>query len=402
MAQFDPNLEQIQQCLAEVTAAVDQYRSQATTPNSQDARYQLMARATRLVNAVRGPADLVFANFEHMVRIGAIRTLLEAGVLDAIPTGGQSISASEIAATTGVDKELIVRHMRALTPLGPFRETGEELYAHTAESEILLAPQMRAVFSLMVDEYSPAMLRGHEYFVQQGWQHRIELRRNPFTFVHGCDGQTMFEYISQSPARATRLNDAMVAEDSLLAEIGLYPFKSTLGPLAQPDTATIVDVGGGRGHILRQLKESLAGVPGRYILQDRESVITDNGPEMEAHGIEPMAHDFFNPQPVQGALVYFVRRVLHDWPDEEVRQVLAQLAVAMDRERSRILITETIIPEVGATATNAYMDLTMMTFGGRERTVKDFAHLFDLAGLQLANVYKAPGVPMVVLEARLK
>lgn len=44
-----------------------------------------------------------------MVRIGAIRTLLEAGVLDAIPTGGQSISASEIAATTGVDKELIGR-----------------------------------------------------------------------------------------------------------------------------------------------------------------------------------------------------------------------------------------------------------------------------------------------------
>ncbi|KAI2938937.1 hypothetical protein CBS147343_7506 [Aspergillus niger] len=402
MAQFDPNLEQIQQCLAEVTAAVDQYRNQATTQNSQDARYQLMTQATRLVRAIRGPADLVFANFEDMVRIGAIRTLLEAGVLDAIPTGGQSISASEIAAKTGVDKELIVRHMRALTPTGPFRETGEELYAHTAESEILLAPQMRAVFSLMVDEYSPAMLRAHEYFSQQGWQHRIELRRNPFTFVHGCDGQTMFEHISQSPARATRLNDAMVAEDSLLAEIGLYPFGSTLSPLAQPDIATIVDVGGGRGHILRQLKESLAGIPGRYILQDRESVIADNGPEMESHGIEPMAHDFFNPQPVSGALVYFIRRVLHDWPDEEVRQILAHQADAMDRERSRILITETIIPDIGATATNAYMDLTMMTFGGRERTVKDFAHLFELAGLRLANVYKAPGVPMVVLEARLK
>lgn len=277
-----------------------------------------------------------------------------------------------------------------------------------------------------VDEYSPAMLRAHEYFSQQGWQHRIELRRNPFTFVHGCDGQTMFEHISQSPARATRLNDAMVAEDSLLAEIGLYPFGSTLSPLAQPDIATIVDVGGGRGHILRQLKESLAGIPGRYILQDRESVIADNGPEMESHGIEPMAHDFFNPQPVSGkqpptiptapsigrtntligyitgALVYFIRRVLHDWPDEEVRQILAHQADAMDRERSRILITETIIPEIGATATNAYMDLTMMTFGGRERTVKDFAHLFELAGLRLANVYKAPGVPMVVLEARLK
>lgn len=100
--------------------------------------------------------------------------------------------------------------------------------------------------------------------------------------------------------------------------------------------------------------------------------------------------------------MYFIRRVLHDWPDDEVRQILAHLAAAMDRDTSRILITETIIPAVGATTTNAYMDLTMMTFGGRERTVKDFAHLFDLAGLTLANVYQAPGVPMVVVEARLK
>lgn len=151
-----------------------------------------------------------------------------------------------------------------------------------------------------IDEYSPAMLRAHEFLQQQGWQHRIGLRSNPYTLVHGCDGQTMFEHISQSPARATRLNDAMMAEDSLLAEIGLYPFVATLGPLAQPDGVTVVDVGGGRGHILRQLKENMPELPGRYILQDRASVIADNGPEMQAHGIEPMAHDFFQPQPVQG------------------------------------------------------------------------------------------------------
>ncbi|CAK48240.1 uncharacterized protein An11g00070 [Aspergillus niger] len=400
MAQFDPNLEQIQQCLAEVTAAVDQYRNQATTQNSQDARYQLMTQATRLVRAIRGPADLVFANFEDAIpaSMGAPVCATRGSpcpCLTELTRSSAPYARPDAHGTLSRDRRGIVcAHRRVGNPAGPPDAGGVQSNAcPMANQSHLLA---------RVDEYSPAMLRAHEYFSQQGWQHRIELRRNPFTFVHGCDGQTMFEHISQSPARATRLNDAMVAEDSLLAEIGLYPFGSTLSPLAQPDIATIVDVGGGRGHILRQLKESLAGIPGRYILQDRESVIADNGPEMESHGIEPMAHDFFNPQPVSGALVYFIRRVLHDWPDEEVRQILAHQADAMDRERSRILITETIIPEIGATATNAYMDLTMMTFGGRERTVKDFAHLFELAGLRLANVYKAPGVPMVVLEARLK
>lgn len=42
-----------------------------------------------------------------MTNMGAIRTLLEAGIFHAIPTGGKSASAAEIAAKTGVDKNII-------------------------------------------------------------------------------------------------------------------------------------------------------------------------------------------------------------------------------------------------------------------------------------------------------
>ncbi|PYI25505.1 O-methyltransferase [Aspergillus indologenus CBS 114.80] len=402
MAPLDPSMHRIQQCLDEVVQSVGQFRNPSISLSNQDARYELLVKAMRLVQTIRGPADLVFANFENMTNLGAIRTLLAAGVFDAIPLGGQSMSATNIAARTGVSKEVIVRMMRAVTPFGPFRESGEEEYAHTPNSEIYLAPQMRAVLSFMVDEYCPAMLRTHEFLRQHQWQDRISLRSNPYTLVHRCEGQTMFEHISQSPERLTRLNNAMVAEDSLLAEIGLYPFAERLSPLAQADQPTIVDVGGGRGHILRQIKENTPSLAGRFILQDRASVITDNGPALTRHGIEPMAHDFFTPQPVKGALVYYIRRVLHDWPDAEVREILTHLAAAMDREKSRILITETILPEVGATMAHAYMDHTMMTFGGTERTVKDFARLFEAAGLRLAQVWQSPGVPMVVVEARLQ
>lgn len=153
---------------------------------------------------------------------------------------------------------------------------------------------------ITVDEYCPAMLRTHEFLRQHQWQDRMGLRSNPYTLVHHCEGQTMFEHISQSPERLTRLNNAMVAEDSLLAEIGLYPFVERLSPLAQADQPTIVDVGGGRRHIVRQIKQNTPSLAGRFILQDRASVISDNGPEMTRHGIEPMAHDFFTPQPVKG------------------------------------------------------------------------------------------------------
>jgi hypothetical protein len=102
-----------------------------------------------------------------------------------------------------------------------------------------------------------------------------------------------------------------------------------------------------------------------------------------------------------GALVYHARRVFHDWPDDEVIQGLKNLAAVMD-ENSRVLITEFIMPEVGATMANAYMDLTMMTFGGVERTEKNFAHILEVSGLKLRKIWRAPGVPVGVVEGRLK
>lgn len=151
-----------------------------------------------------------------------------------------------------------------------------------------------------IDEYTPAMLRNHEFLHQHACQNAYAIRHNPYTFVHNCEGKTIFEHVSETPARLTRFNDAMQAADSALVTIGLYPFAKELGALASDDTVTVVDVGGGRGHILRQIRESAPELKGRFILQDQPGVIEDNGREIEKFGVEAMPHDFFTPQPVKG------------------------------------------------------------------------------------------------------
>lgn len=98
-----------------------------------------------------------------------------------------------------------------------------------------------------------------------------------------------------------------------------------------------------------------------------------------------------------------MRRIFHDWPDEpEGKQILENLAAVMDPEKSRVLIAEFIVPEVGASMHPAWMDQTMLTFGGMERTERDFAHLLDISGLELVTIWRAPGVPVGVVEGRLK
>ncbi|PYI12422.1 O-methyltransferase [Aspergillus sclerotiicarbonarius CBS 121057] len=399
MGSTGSGVEAVQQDLDRLISAAEKYQENL----SAEDRYNLMIKATRLVQTLRGPADMLFAHLENAASIGAIRALLEAGVFHTIPTGGKSISAAEISVKTGVDKELIVRYMRAVTPVGPFREVGEEQYAHTPFSEVYLSPQMRAIYTLMVDVFAPPMFQSHKFLHKKNWKNEITLRSNPYTLVHDCEGQTMFEHVTQFPDRFSLLSDAMMASDSSLVTVGIYPIAEELGPLASDDTVTLVDVGGGRGHVLRQIKESAPDLKGRFILQDQARVIQDNGDEVQRHGIEAMAHDFFQPQPVKGALAYYLRRCLHDWPNKpEAQQILFNLAAAMDRENSRVLITECIIPEVGGTMFHAWMDQAMLTFGGRERTEKDWAHLLDISGLKLVKVWRTPDMPVGVVEARLK
>ncbi|GLA14676.1 hypothetical protein AnigIFM62618_001114 [Aspergillus niger] len=373
--------EALQQSLDQLVSATNQYQKSFSDAD----RYNVLMNATQLIQTLRGPADMLYAQFENAANTGAIRTLLEAGVFEAIPTGGKSISAAEISEKTGMDKQLVVRHMRAATPVGPFREVGEEQYAHTPFSEIYLVPQMRAVYTSMMHDFVPPMIRNCDFLRQKNWKNEITLRSNPYSLVHDCEGKTAFEHLSANPSNFRRFNESMKAADSTLVTMGLYPFTQELGPLASDDTVTLVDIGGGRGHVIRQIKETEPELKGRFILQDQASVIKDNGDEIQRHGIEAMGHDFFKPQPIKGALAYYIRRCLHNWPNDESQKILSNLAGAMDKEKSRVLITEHIVPDVGGTMFHAWMDQTMMTFGGLERTKKDWAHLLDISGLELVK-----------------
>lgn len=145
------------------------------------------------------------------------------------------------------------------------------------------------------------MLQNYEFLRRNDWKSKYTLLNNPYALVHNCPGKTMFEYVSESPERFSRFNDAMMSQGSALVTLGLYPFQEELSGLATEGKPTIVDVGGGRGHILRQLRGNNPDLKGRFILQDRGPVIAENGPAVENDGMEAIGHDFFTPQPVKGA-----------------------------------------------------------------------------------------------------
>jgi hypothetical protein len=113
-----------------------------------------------------------------------------------------------------------------------------------------------------------------------------------------------YEILLASPKRLARFNKAMTTQEAQLPVLGMFPFASlaTMIDKRDPQRAFIVDVAGGRGQSLLQIKREMesTGVTdlGRMILQDRKPVL-DAVPDKELPGVEKMVIDFFNPQPVK-------------------------------------------------------------------------------------------------------
>ena len=64
-----------------------------------------------------------------------------------------------------------------------------------------------------------------------------------------------------------------------------------------------------------------------------------------------MPHDFFEPEPSDlssrsGNLVFFLRMILHDWPDKYCIKILKNLIPAL-KDGGIVLINESVVPPMG-------------------------------------------------------
>lgn len=125
---------------------------------------------------------------------------------------------------------------------------------------------------------------------------------------------------------------------------------------------------------------------------------------LEADGrIEAMAHDMFTPQPIKGARAYYMRSVLHDWPDHKVLEVLQQLKAVMTPGYSRLLLNEFVIrnekPDWRASSVDV---LLMVLMCAHERSEREWRQLISQAGLTITNIYTKYECTESVIEVMLE
>lgn len=195
-----------------------------------------------------------------------------------------------------------------------------------------------------------------------------------------------FEYMTSHPELAASLAFAMALQNGS-SWLDFFPVETVLGEFSpDPEEFLFVDVGGGVGHQALAFKEKYPGLVGRVVVQDLAIVALSIAKPVD--NVEFMEHDFLKEQPIKGARIYFLRKIMHDWPDNDCVAILSHTAEAMGPD-SRLLIDEMIVPETGISWETAYMDVTMMaSHGGGERTMKEYGQLLDQSGLKIEQVHQ--------------
>lgn len=120
----------------------------------------------------------------------------------------------------------------------------------------------------------------------------------------------------------------------------MFSLKEHLGADVKAGTPVFVDVGGSFGQQCARLKAKYPDLLGKVVCQDLPATL-EHAPQIP--GVEFMAQDFFKPNAVKGAKFYYLRTVLHDWPEDQCVEILSRLRDAC-AEASRILIDEMCCP----------------------------------------------------------
>lgn len=296
----------------------------------------------------------------------------ELGVGQVLADGPKT--AAEVARAVGADPAALKRVLRGLALEDVVREVDDGRFALTPLGECL-APMA-----------GPLRVRGQVYFA--GAQGLLDAVRHGGTAFERVHGAPFFEHLERHPEDETAFQASMAgrSEQEAGAVVAAYDF----GGIER-----LVDVGGGRGVLLRAILAAAPDIDATLV--DRARAVEAARGNVDATCVEG---DFFSELPA-GADAYLLSRVLHDWDDEDARRILAVCRAAMPAH-ARLLVVDAILPERANDCPFAIrMDLHMLLLlGARERTEAEFRSLLGAAGFEVRRVV-ATGSPagLSVIEA---
>ncbi len=301
----------------------------------------------------------------------AVRAAVRLGVPDALDDSPMTVD--ELAAAVKTQPHTLRRLLRALSCQGVFTENPDGTFEHTDMSRLLR-------------EDDPHSLRYIALWCTEPWTWNVwprldEAVRTGGNVFEEVYDQEFFPYLNESaPESAHVFNRAMTTSSEQSA-------RDVARLLDLDDADSVVDIGGGQGHVLASLLEKHPHLRGTLL--DLPGVVENADPRLRDGGAlagraRIVAGDCREDVPVE-ADVYIIKNVL-EWDDDSTRRVLAAIRRSA-RPGARVVVIENLVDDTPSMRFTTAMDLLLLlNVGGAKHTRQSMVDRLTGAGLVIGEI----------------
>jgi O-methyltransferase len=252
-----------------------------------------------------------------------------------LPSSGSPISCATaaarsrtLAAATGATVEPLYRVLRALASLGVFYEEDGQQFSLTPMGEFLRTDNPLTVAPV-------ARMFGADY-QWKAWGELLHTVRTGENAAVAALGTDVWDY------RRAHTRDGEVF-DAAMRTLSAAEVPALVSTYDFGRHRVIADIGGGTGALLANILQTLPRARG--ILFDQPHVVAGAGVVLEAFEVADRvnvaAGDFFASVPA-GADLYLMRRIIHDWLDDDASEILRCIRRSMASD-DRLLIIDGVV-----------------------------------------------------------
>lgn len=368
------------------------------------------------ITATLAPPAHTAINLVQVYDYACVRVAARENVSDILLNYPKGLHVSELSKKINIEPKKLARIMRLLATRGCYNEVDMDVFANNRLSLILLNENpVRHMILLHVEAAGKGASVLYETLKDPKIAYSYEPSIAPTMYAINKEGTegTFFDWMARNDGQRESYHTSMRALNTIMGSLAVlnhFPFEKY---------STVVDVGGGIGAFSLPLAKTHKNV--KITIHDLpEALVQARGiwarecPEALAENrVQFEELNFFEQVPVKGKDIYYLRNIIHDWPDHESALILSNLRKALG-PNSRVLIhdyvlrqlsrkqaaveasqlgvvsaPEPLLANFGAGNMRSYQqDMTMwFVHNAKERTLQDCLTLATAAGLKLEKVW---------------
>jgi hypothetical protein len=314
----------------------------------------------------------------------ALRAMAEYKIADKLAAGPKAVET--LAQETALNEDVLRRVLRALAQYGVFRETADGRFENSDLSLYMRSdaePSLREAILFLNHNVSLRAWLELEQSLKDGKSHFVDVNGAPLFELLERD-KSLNEHFAKSMINLYGPEGAKIASG--------YPFGQF---------RTLIDVGGGQGHILAAILSAHTETRGTVFDIEPTAALARNFLLNRglADRCDAVGGSFFVEVP-SGYDAYILKSILHDWDDAKATEILKTCRQAIAQQGRLLIIEEVVVPRQIVGSPHRFVDLEMLVhFGGKERTELEYDKLLRSAGFSLERVVPIKDSFLSVIEA---